>query len=328
MRRLACTLLVVSTAFLTGGCGEGPEIEIRYTRPPRYVIPKSIKRIAVAEFGGKTRKDQQWGIIASDRLASTLHEYNRKFQRYQLVDRQRLKAILDERDLQMAITESSQAVQAGKIAGVEAMIYGNVKVSSEDQNVRKTVFDPLRQRPKTVYQKRRYCHVEVNFTMDAIATGKTLASVSTSREYDSQEDDNAIASAMGFGGGEVPPTDQVISHLIDKSVEEFVSKISPHEQVVTEKLQKGKAKVVETGNKLAEAGEYEEALECYERAIRANPEDHGAIFNAGLMYESQGELDKAYKYYDRAFSIEPEEKYIYARKRIKDESAQAEDSNG
>ncbi len=324
MKRLVHALLIILGASVIAGCGEGPEIKIRYTRPPKYVIPKSVKRIAVAEFGAKTALDRQWGIIASDRLASTLDEYNRMYKRYQLVDRRRLKAILDERDLQMAITDSSAAVQAGKIAGVEAMIYGNVNASSEDQRIRKTVFDPIRRRPKTVIRKRRFCHVEVNFTMDAIATGKTLASVSTSRQYDSQEDKNYVTAALGFGGDEVPPADKVISHLIDKCVGEFVSKISPHEEVVTEKLQKGDSDAVGNGNNLAEAGEYSDALECYLQAIKINPDDHGAMFNAGLMHEARGEIQKAYEFYDSAFAIKPEKKYIYARKRMKDESADAE----
>ena len=304
------------------GCGPEKTIELRYQRLAEYEISPKIRRVGIAEFGGQTAQDRQWGSIASDRLAAALDTYNRKYNRYELVDRRRLKALLDERDLQIAISDSSSAGQAGKLANVEAMVYGSVKVTTRDERATRKAFDPLRRSLKTVAYTRRYCLSAVNFTMDDIRTGKTLATASVMREYDSEKDKDksgaaGIGKALGFGGGELPPTDQIVSRLIDQCVEEFLSKISPHDVAVNEKLQKGKSKIVSTGNKLAVAGDYAEALECYQSAIAANAEDHGATFNAGLMYEAQGDLNKAEEMYDRAFKLEPKEAYVFARKRVR-----------
>jgi len=321
-RLLAVIGFVAGWAFLAG-CGEGQAIELRYERPPRYQISPKIKRLGIAEFGGRTPQDKQWGQIASDRLAAALDAYNRKYNRYELVDRKRLKAIMDEQDLQIAISDASSATQAGKLADVNAMIYGSVKVTTQDERATRIAFDPLRRTTKTVAYTKRYCLTAVNFTMDDINTSKTLAVVSATREYDSEKDKassaHGVGRALGFGGGSLPPTDQIVSHLIDECVQEFLHMISPHEVVVTEKLQGGKSKIVKTGNKLAAAGEYVEALGCYEKAIDQNPEDHGAMFNAALMHEALGELPKAEKFYDRAFRIEPKERYIFARKRVRSE---------
>lgn len=324
MKALASTSVLaglVLAVFLIAGCGPEKTIELRYQRPAEYQISPKIRRVGIAEFGGGTVRDKQWGSIASDRLAAALDAYNRKYSRYELVDRKRLKAILDERDLQIAISDSSTAGQAGRLADVEAMIYGSVHVTTRDERVSRKSFDPLRRSLKTVWYTKRFCLAAVNFTMDDIRSGKTLATASTTHEYDSEKDKTSggagVAKALGFGGEQVPPAEQVFSRLIDQCVEEFLSKISPHDVAVTEKLAKGKSKIVSTGNKLAEAGDYAEALECYRSAVEASPEDHGAIFNAGLMHEARGELEQAEQMYDRAFKTEPKEQYVFARKRVR-----------
>ena len=76
--------------------------------------------------------------------------------------------------------------------------------------------------------------------------------------------------------------------LIAECVGRFVAKISPHSVTVTEKMEMGASKIVETGNKLARAGDYPEALECYKRALRDHPNDDGALFNAGMVCEAMG----------------------------------------
>ena len=173
----------------------------------------------------------------------------------------------------------------------------------------------------------------VNFTMDDINTSQTLATAATVRQYDSdkpaQEDQSSgkmamlsgATRAMGLGGSNTPPpADQITSDLIDACVEEFIGKISPHEVVVKEPLLKGKSEAVKTGNALAVAKDYAEALEAYQSAVKLNAEDHEAVFNSGLMYEALGKLDQAASMYDQAFKIKPEQKYVLARKRAQTES--------
>lgn len=323
-------LVLTACVLMTGafGCGPKDTVALRYDRPAHYEISPSIRTLGIAEFGGKTTIDRRWGDIASDRLAAQLDTYNNKYHRYQLVDRKRLKAILDEQDLQAAFSDSSQAVQAGKLAKVDAMIYGSVTVTSRDERATRTKFNPLSKSEKEVSYIKRYVMTAVNFTVDNVETGKTLASVATMREYDSENDkgDSSPVASMvkmvGIGGDKTEPTDQVASRQIDQCVQEFLSKISPHEVVVTEALGRGKSEAVRTGNKLAMAKDYAEAIEAYEAALRSKPDDSEAIFNAGVMYEALGKLDKAEEMYDRAFKLKPKTQYVQARKRVRQESGE------
>ena len=327
-------LIALSVGVLltvTAGCQTTDKVELRYDRPAQYDVPANIRAVGIAEFGGKTQADRKWGDIASDRLAGQLDTYNNKYHRYQLVDRKRLKAVLDEQDLQSAFSDSSKAVQAGKIAKVDAMIYGSVTVTARDEQATRTSFNPLTKSSKEVTYIRRYVMTAINFTFDDVATGKTLASVATTRDYDSDKQKakdsgsgglSGITKMVGIGGSNsAEPAEKVALRLIDECVQEFLAKIGPHEVVVTEPLGKGKDEAVRTGNKLAMAKEYAEALEAYDAAIRAHGDDHEAIFNSGVMYEALGKLDKAEEMYDRAFKLKPQTQYVQARKRVRQESA-------
>lgn len=326
MRSQVCaTAFLLVGSALTVGCDPEGVIQLKYDRPAQYDIPVAVKAVGVAEFGGQTGEDRKWGDIASDRLAARLDEYNKAYNRYQLVDRKRLKALLDEKDLQAAFSNSSQAQKAGQLAQVDAMIYGTVSVTVRDEPATKMVLDPLGRRMREVTYTRRYVMASANFTIDNVHTGKTLATVAAVREFNSEKsgkkgDAPDIGALIGVGGAKVPPADQVVSKLIEECVQEFVTKISPHQVTVQEKLAPAKSEAVKTGNTLAAAGAYADALSAYEAAIRDQADDHAAIFNAGLMCEATGKLDKAGEYYDRAFKLKPDKQYIEARQRVRQEA--------
>lgn len=307
------------------GCGPNDRIQLCYERPAEVVVEPAIRALGIAEFGGQTAEDRKWGAIASDRLAEALDESNRKYDRFVLVDRRRLSAILDEQDLQAAFSDSSQAAQAGKLAHVDAMIYGTVHSSTQDETVESTAFDPIRQSARTVTRIRRHVMMSVNFTIDDVQTGKTIATDSVVREFDSEKQDatsmGKIGKLVGFSGGAAPPADQIAVGLIDQCVQEFLRKISPHVITAEEALGKGKSEIVKTGNTLAVAGDYPAALEAYLAGVKEIPEDHQAVFNAGLMYEALGELDLAEQQYHLAFQMKPEPQYVMARQRVRQEAA-------
>jgi len=328
-------LTAVSVGVLltaTVGCETKDNVELRYDRPAQYDIPANIRTLGIAEFGGKTTADRKWGDIASDRLAGQLDTYNNKYHRYQLVDRKRLKAVLDEQDLQAAFSDSSKAVQAGKIAKVDGMIYGTATLTSRDEHLTRTTVNPLTKSSKEVPYLKRQVMVAINFTFDDIATGKTLASVPTMHNSDEKQKksssggigDFAKKAMSGIGGGDsggdIQSVDQMAMPLIDECVQEFLNKISPHEVVVTEPLGKGKTEAVRTGNKLAMAKAYADALEAYQAASREKPDDYDAVFNAGVMYEVLGKLGEAEKCYDAAFKLKPQTQYAQARQRVRQES--------
>ncbi len=77
-----------------------------------------------------------------------------------------------------------------------------------------------------------------------------------------------------------------------------------------------KAKVAtewnDKGNELSEAGEEEEAIECYDEAIALSPNFDSTWYNKGRSLSALGRDDEAIECYDEAIRINPEDaEYFY-----------------
>ncbi len=235
---------VAAMAFWSLGCGEDSAketIRIVYERQAEREVPQKVHQLAVNEFTGEDRGSGKWGQVASDKLLSALEAGNRKANRYTLVDRMGLKKILDERDLQTAFSDPEKAAShAGKLKVVDAIIYGDVLASHEKVPASKTTFDLASQRPKTEYYDKLCCQVIVKFTMVDVTNGSTLATMSTTENYDSDKDSKQSIFAKFTGQKNADSYNEVLGVLVDKAVRKFVAYISPHEDSVNVRLAKVK----------------------------------------------------------------------------------------
>jgi general secretion pathway protein D len=57
-----------------------------------------------------------------------------------------------------------------------------------------------------------------------------------------------------------------------------------------------------------ETGDYDKALEYYEKALEINPDNPYALLNTGFIYQKLGEKDKAVEMYERLINLNPEER--------------------
>lgn len=323
---LAACLLA---GIVTAGCGEETvTIQLSYVQQPRFQIPEKIQKIAVAQFAGKTPEDQQWGVVAADKLVGELDKANAEFKRYELVDRRNLAGILQEHDVQiMNATDAAKVEEKLKIANVQAMIYGTVTVNARDERASREVLDigSLAGRSvstKTKYYTKRYCYVSVNLTMDDVQTSKTIKTFTLQQAFDSEKDtgSSSLGKFVGFGSDNPPPVAETVDKVLTVCVEQFIKEISPHRVNEKVKLESGESPKVETGNKLAKAGEYADALALYRQAMAEKHGDYGAVFNAAVMCEALGDMKGAYELYSKAFQMNPKkDSCLECRKRVKAE---------
>ncbi|MBN1555488.1 MAG: tetratricopeptide repeat protein [Phycisphaerae bacterium] len=314
-------LAVVFACALLGGCKDkGKDITIRYDRPPQYEISQKVRKVAIVQFGAKSGTEERWGEVASDCLAGVMDEYDKKYHRYKLIDRKRVRAIMEERDFQMSVVDTDQAVEFGKIAQVDAMIYGTVYVDQSEKD--EIIHIPV---PYAGTMRKTVTHrmstAAVTFAMVDVQTTKTICSVTVTRKYDSKNSPKEEKEKYKEFKNNLSAITQ---HLIDECVREFVGKISPHEVVVSLQLEAGKSKLVKNGNNFADEGEYKDAIEVYQSALRETPDDDGAMFNIGVCYEAMGQLTQAEQWYNKAIRLNPDSEYIRARKRVRVE-AEGED---
>jgi tetratricopeptide (TPR) repeat protein len=311
---------IVTMAFWLWGCGQdGKEtIRVAYELPAERQVPQRIHQLAVNEFSGDSKDSDKWGQVASDKLLSALEQSNRKNKRYALVDRIGLKKILDERDLQTAFSGPEKAAShAGQLKVVDAIIYGDVLASHEKVLASKMKLDVFSQSMKSVKYYKLCCQVIVKFTMVDVTNGSTLATMSTTENYDSDKDSKQSKLAKLLGQQSAEPYHEVMGVLIDKAVAKFVAYVSPYEESVDVRLASVKSKAGRRGNTLAGAGDYDGALKEYVAALRERPDDDGAMFNAGLMCEVKHDKANAAKYYEQAFHARDDARYAEALARVR-----------
>lgn len=315
------SLALAAAAPLLAGCFESDiTITLSYDAPAQVPIPERVKKLAVTRFTGANVMDQRWADIVADKLSSELAKLGQQYHRYDLVDRAHLAAVLKEQDLK--IMSSDQAVSAGKLAQVQALLFGNVRVQGRDEKRSRPQYDILSRTTKTVYYTYRYVLVSVNLTMTDIDTSKAIYSDTIPKEFDSDKAGDSWSRTlrtMGLGDNNPPPLDGTINEMVDAAVQEFVRKISPHAVSFKETLDPG-GETVTTGNKLAKAGDHKGALDTYKAAMQEKPDDAGAVFNAGVMNEALKNFAEADALYDKAFQMGKKDKYIEARQRVRQES--------
>jgi len=323
-----------STGFLASAglfflyCAPTATIPIQVMKPAAVTMP-GIRKIAIADFQGPERSGSQIASLLQSQLMET------RF--FDLMERDRLKTILDEQTMSMsgAVDESS-AVEIGKLLGVDALIFGEVtrfRVEPDEEGVEKvekkegtgkyeTVDEKniftgktkkvRREIMRTVWVDQHYRirrgTVSVNFRVVSTQTAALLAVHSDSKSYDSGK--------IVEGRGTLKPVGEILAELSTSLCRTLTQMISPY--YVSEKrfIESGKGDIA-VGKKYAESGLWPEAVEAWKMAVEQMPEEPAGLYNLGVASEIQGDLDTAEGYYKKAIALKQNKLYLEALKRIR-----------
>ncbi len=120
MRKSVLVLLAVCSVFV--GCAS-------YSlRPPKIIVSKNIKKIAILEFkDDRTDKEKQKYQNPSKIIREKLMAGLSKDGKFQIIERENIDKIIAEQKFQATgITDIETAVRIGKLANVDAMIFGSI----------------------------------------------------------------------------------------------------------------------------------------------------------------------------------------------------------
>ncbi|MDK1031748.1 MAG: CsgG/HfaB family protein [Planctomycetia bacterium] len=319
-------LLGLLGCAMLSSCG-GPKVIIRYARAPEIAIPDAIKSIAIVELGGQRAADRAYGEIAAAQLQDMLS----RSPRFELVERSRLRGILMEQDLADAgITSATGAAKAGKVANVDAVIFGTVHVVVNDirGTRQESYIDSYgNQRYRTIPTLVRNVSASVNVAMVDTTTARVYATRSETTNFSSSRNrlpgkrSWAEAFARKDDPTKVPPADQIINYLLGRGVEKFFMAVCPHYIVYEVQLSGVDSDPGKLANDYAKAGNFIEATKLFAEAVAVNPEDDGAVFNLGVMKEMAGDLHAALKLYQQALKMKgkSDDKYMQAEVRVRRE---------
>ena len=121
------SIVVVNPVHADGNIDEMIQDALQKISPTLKKIPAEIKRVAI--YSVEPDKKGKISIPSiQDQIITVLLESDRFF----VIDRKSLKALLEEQKLSMTgVVDSMEMVKAGKIVGVKGFFYGSVEVSKE-----------------------------------------------------------------------------------------------------------------------------------------------------------------------------------------------------
>lgn len=308
-------LIVSLLLFVLIGLSCGPVlVTLRRLERANLQIPPAT-RLAVTDFQDPANRGM--GPAIGNVLVS--HLATQGF--YQMVERERIQAVMKEHSLNLTgAVDPTTVRELGGLLGVDAIVTGEILsygvettrrtemvekkegTGQYEEVERKNIFTGKKYKVKEEVMKTvlvpeertvKSGGVSISYRMIDIASGQVVVSKTNSGSENKSYNKN------------IPSDSEILSRLLDKVTSEFVSDISPHYVSIAKRLLPSKADPKNMGAAYAKQGEWQRAVEIWERGAAAAPGDAALRHNIGVGYEAQSKIEQAEASYNKALNIEP-----------------------
>lgn len=291
--------------------------------------PNTIKDVAVEilkkHLGVKEKEKQHYpGQAVSGRLIADLVQNGH----YTVLERSQLRKIMQEQKLSLSgAIDENQAVQIGKLAGVEALILGSGSYTIKDigkWEEHKIKDENDQERIVKKYKAIRKVDVQINYRIVNVTTGEIIAS----RNFDwsnynesgstGRYSDFALDSIKANAIQNIPAWRPIVDRLVGKTTTQIVKQIAPHYVVRKKKIENGKSPGMKAAIKYVKRNMWHDAKQSWEMVLQDRSEKAAkghvsARYNLGVYYEIHGDLDRAEQLYDKCFKKSGKDKYLNAK---------------
>ncbi len=312
--------LIPALAALAVSCGP-VFVSVQRMERARLQIP-AVTRVAVVDFDDATRQGK--GAAVGSRLVAELGSQGY----YQVLERARIQSVMKEHAFNLTgAVDPATAKELGGLLGVDAIITGEI-LSYDVQTTKRT--EKVEKKEGTgqyeevertnPFTKKKYKvkeevmktvlvdedrfdksgTVSVNYRMIDIASGQVVVSKTHTQSYQKTLKKNTVGD------------DEVLADLLTSVTSGFVGDISPHYVTVSKRLLSSKADPKNLGQAYAKQGEWQRAVEIWERSAAQSPGDPALWHNIGVGQEAMGRIEQAEQAYNKALQLEPGNKTFIA----------------
>lgn len=270
----------------------GPPVPVRQFCTPTQKLPARVRTLAVAAFGGATKRDRLWARATALATSKAITDNLRDFPRHGIVLRGGADDLLGAPPAGEASTAT--AADLGRRAGVDAVITGNVAVGNQHGRPALAVQFALVRSGDGLVLDRWEHHGRFNPTANSSPNrggGDTVALHDLLSETSNRRPRQA---------GATPLPRNILPRTAGRL---YAHRITPHWRVLRVPLANGGGEYGDAGRRAAAAGNSREALLNFRRVARRDGRDPGAWYNVGVLYESRGEWQQARDAYRTAVNI-------------------------
>lgn len=317
--RLKSTILLISVLFLIS-CGT-KGVMMTVMRPAEINL-KGYDKIAVTQVVNKKGKVDNHSENIAEEITSQLVSSGR----FDVVDRQHLKEVIEEQSLALTgMLDETTAPEIGKLLGVSAMIFGRVQ---HDNYTEETSTDKPYKDKKGVshikkHRKGKYS-VKVSLKLIDVETAKILLVKNLSVQKSAQTN---ATDGTPAGIDKNPLFEQCVASIGAT----FIRMIAPYEIRVKASFETDdELPDVDRAVAMFKVGEWDDGINILKSAtnrsklkkeIRAK-----TFYNLGLAQVYQGQYDEAIVNIKHAIDLNPKSsRYINAIKNAKNEKQKAEE---
>ncbi|MEP6764979.1 MAG: CsgG/HfaB family protein, partial [Gemmatimonadaceae bacterium] len=196
-----------------------PKIQLAITHPPEVVL-KGVSRIAVLEFTGNR--------VCAPQLTVLLGQVLQNSQKFELIDRTNINAILNEQGFQQSGAVSSQtAARISQIVGPAAFYTGRVVNCSNERfpTVAGTTTKDNKGKTHTSYSRKLKGHVTASVSIVDLTTSK----IQSSQLIDIVD---SLVTTKEDGEPEAPSIDVLNSRLYSWAVDRMTRLVLPWTETV------------------------------------------------------------------------------------------------
>jgi len=234
---------------------------------------------------------------------------------FTVVERTRVEQIIEELKLgQSGLIDDSQAAQAGKLLGVDAVISGTVSASCDDQLLTENRED----KKKGNYQvncHKRDTHVAAAIRLVHVETGQVMGSTEKRKKSDEKKCEGEWSADPGTPEASV---DKLLREASLELVNYFAPRFQYQKLDFADLENNAHKRYKETAKKALEGYDLDTAFMQYTAVAEHDPYESAAQFNLGVLHEAVGNYRLAVEKYGMAFKLKSKEKkYMEAQNRVR-----------
>lgn len=234
---------------------------------------------------------------------------------FQVVERNRIEQIVEELKLgQSGLIDDSQAAQAGRLLGVDAVINGTVSVSCDDRLFTEDREDKKKGKTQVNCHERN-TSVAGTIRVVYVESGQVIGSAEKRKKSEEKK-------CEGEYGSDHPTPEASVDKLMREVAVELVNYFAPkfvYQKLDFEGLEnKAHKRYHETAKKALENYNLDAAFMQYTAVAEMDPYEPAALFNLGSLHEAVGNYRQAVEKYGMAFKLKSKEKkFAEAQNRVR-----------
>jgi tetratricopeptide (TPR) repeat protein len=314
--RIITLLAALIIAGLFAGCADYATIQWAY--PPKQKIPANIKNIAVAK-----PKDFPARPASGDSLKNMLANkiQNAPGTPFQLIERDDLKGILDQKDFNQSDFVQQKNADPVKLQGIDAIIYAeitgietkensHVKVEMQTFSRSEEYYDNKGHRQTRTLNEQR--PVQVTVYVHSGTFGATFKLVDVNNAVIYAQLSPTVVKESGEQKSQPQSANNYLAMAMEEAVENYIQEIAPFFKTYQHEIDKTGG----PGCRSLKIGEWQVALEQFNQELQRNPNNAGAMYDAAIAYGALGEFDKAIEMADKAFRTKTNPMYSQFKKHV------------